>query len=114
MLTVLSTQGSRIGRETAVAFAATEATHIVLVGRTKTTLGETESFIAKLGKNTTVLIVVADVEDETDVKNLAGAIQSWNVLVHNAGYMNTPSLITQADIEDYWKAYQVSSCMRVS
>ena len=108
------TQGSGIGRETALAFATAEAKHLVLAGRTEATLRGTESLIAKADKNVTISIVVADVCNEEDVKKIANAIESWNVLVHNAGYMSAPSPAAQADVEDYWKSYEVRNPHRSS
>lgn len=105
---IITGAGSGIGRETAVAFATAEAKHLVLIGRTEATLRETESIVAKLGKNATVSVVVADIGNEEDVKKLAGVVESWNVLVLNAGYINTPSLTAQADVQDYWKVYETN------
>lgn len=52
-------------------------------------------------------VVVADVTQEASLEKLVGSLESWNVLVQGAGYMNNPTPAAKADMDDYWKAYEV-------
>ncbi|KAJ8131665.1 hypothetical protein O1611_g1961 [Lasiodiplodia mahajangana] len=104
---IVTGAGSGIGCESAVAFATAGAKQLVLVGRDESKLNSTASKLAGVG-DAKVSIVVADVTDEAAVKKVADSVENWNVLVHAAGYMNSPAPAAAADLDDYWKAYEIN------
>jgi NADP-dependent 3-hydroxy acid dehydrogenase YdfG len=105
-LITLTSQGSGIGRETAKAFVTTGAGHLVLVGRELSKLQETKSQIAGDIK---ITAFAADVTDGVAMQNIADAIGTWHVLIMNAGYIPSPCAAANADVDDYWKSYEVRS-----
>ncbi|KAF2870142.1 hypothetical protein BDV95DRAFT_575156 [Massariosphaeria phaeospora] len=102
---IITGAGSGIGRATAQAFASAGAKHIVLVGRTASTLQETKSSITG---ESTISVIAADVTDDAAVQKVADAVGTWDVLVLNAGYLPSPAPIAKADVGDYWKAYETN------
>lgn len=105
---IITGAGSGIGREVAVGFATAGAKHLVLVGRNELKLNKTSSAITAVNKEAKVSIFTADVADEAAVKRIADETEQWNVLIHAAGYMNSPAPVAKADIADYWKSYEVN------
>lgn len=102
-------QGSGIGRATAIAFAKAGATHLVLIGRTESTLRETEKFLE--GSSSSVVkvsVFAASVTDETKVKEIATQVGSWDVLVLNAAHISTPSTIVNASLQEWWGDYETN------
>src|ERR1700753_2244087 len=70
---VITGAGVGIGRETAKEFALAGPKDIHIIGRTKATLEETKSIIAKEAPNVAVTIHIADVADETAIQKAAKA-----------------------------------------
>lgn len=56
-------------------------------------------------------IFTVDVTDQAAVKRMAEETEQWNVLIHAAGYMNSPAPVAKADIVDYWKSYELCNTM---
>src|SRR3954454_9756940 len=83
---IVTGPGKDIGRATARRFAA-EGADVMLVGRTGTTLEETERMIADAGGRSWVH--VADVRERGEIDALVdAAVERWvriDVLVNNAG-----------------------------
>jgi NADP-dependent 3-hydroxy acid dehydrogenase YdfG len=77
-----------------------------LVGRTEATLLETQSQIPSNDRKSTVC--VASVSDAEQMKKVVEAAGTWDIFVLNAGYLPRPSSIADADIDDWWCAYEVS------
>ena len=88
------------------AFAAAGAEHIHIIGRTEATLLETKSLVHG---NSKVSVHAADVNDIEAMTRLASEIGTWNVFIMNAGYVAAPAQIREADLEEYWKCYEVLS-----
>ncbi|KAK8068368.1 oxidoreductase YciK [Apiospora saccharicola] len=108
---VITGSGSGLGRETALAYTKAGAKTLILVGRNTANLDETAAQVAAISKDVGVKTVTADVTEESDVKKIAAAIgdgNTWNVLMHGAGHINAPAPIVQADVADYWTAYEVN------
>jgi NAD(P)-dependent dehydrogenase (short-subunit alcohol dehydrogenase family) len=82
--------------------------HLVLIGRNVTKLKEVESTIAALQQSTKVSVHVADVTDADAVKKIAEVVGMWDSILHCAGYMNKPAPALAADLDDYWKAFDVN------
>ncbi|KAK8135352.1 short chain dehydrogenase protein [Apiospora sp. TS-2023a] len=105
---VITGAGSGLGRETALAFATAGAKQLVLMGRTVATLNETASLASKVNDRLQVSVLDVDVTDEAAVAGAAAKIGTWNVLVHGAGYINTPVPASHADIGEYWRCYETN------
>ncbi|OTA54001.1 NAD(P)-binding protein [Hypoxylon sp. EC38] len=105
---IITGAGSGICREIAIAFATAGAKHIILIGRTLATLNETASLVSKANTSSRLTTFEADVTDEASVKRLAAAIDTWNVVIHGAGFINPPTPIIQVDVDDYWKSYETN------
>jgi len=98
--------GAGIGRGTAEAFAVAGASSIVITGRRSQPLEETKKHIEST-YNVPVTTFSADVTDEAGMKKVAAAVGGWDILVNNAGYMAKPGNALDADINDWWKAFEV-------
>ena len=107
MIILNAIQGGTIGRRIASAFSEANAKHVVLVGRTEASLAETKSLIK--GKSH-VSVHVADVCDTKSMTKVAETVGTWDVFIMNAGYISTPSPIDRADLDDYWRSYEVCLC----
>ncbi|KAI0165407.1 hypothetical protein GGR52DRAFT_585444 [Hypoxylon sp. FL1284] len=100
------TQGSGIGRETALAFAAAGASKMVLLGRTEATLRETASKLDEASQCSTIVHVV-DVTDGNSLENAATAIGKWNNFVLCSGVCPEPSPVASAEVAAWWNGYEV-------
>jgi len=99
--------GSGIGRETALAFATAGASHIALLGRTKSTLEETASLITSAGKTSSSVHVADLIKGET-LRTAATAVGKWNVLVLASGYVSAPSTVSTSDEAEWWKGFETN------
>jgi NAD(P)-dependent dehydrogenase (short-subunit alcohol dehydrogenase family) len=105
---VVTGGGAGIGRGTVEAFAAAKASSITITGRRTQPLEETKKYIeSKYG--VPVHTFAADVTDEASMKKVAAAVGGWDVLVNNAGYLSTPTLAKEAEVEEWWKGWEVST-----
>ncbi|KAK8018990.1 hypothetical protein PG991_008180 [Apiospora marii] len=84
------------------------AKRLVLAGRHEEKLQQTAASLSKGHPDVQVDVVVADVTQEASLEKLVGSLESWNVLVQGAGYMNNPTPAAKADMDDYWKAYETN------
>lgn len=106
--TVVVTGGGRgIGSEIARAYAAAGASHVVLIGRTQTTLSQTAGHIEKEFPSVSVTTHTADVADEAAIGTVAKGVGKWDVLVLNAGLLTEPLPIEKSDTMDWWRVFEV-------
>ena len=106
---IITGGGTGIGRATVEAFAQAKAATIAITGRRIAPLEETKRYIE--GKyDANVLIFAADVTDAAAMKKVAAEVGSWDVLVNNAGYYATAKTISESDIDDWWKGWEVRIC----
>lgn len=105
---VITGGGAGIGREVVKAFAAAGASKISILGRTESALNETKKLVEKESPKTNVSIRVCDVTKEADVQKAREEVGEWDVLVLNAGYLETPRRIEDADVGDWWKTFEVN------
>ncbi|KAF2199993.1 NAD(P)-binding protein [Delitschia confertaspora ATCC 74209] len=103
---IITGAGSGIGRETAIAFATAGAKHVALLGRTSSTLLETQKLISE--SSTTASVYPVDVTDEARVKKVAEAVGNWDILILNAGHISAPAYIAQSSVDEYWKNYETN------
>lgn len=106
--TIVVTGGGRgLGSEIARAYAAAGASHIVLLGRTQTTLSQTAEKIQKEFASVSVSTHTADVADENAIEKVADEVGRWDVLILNAGLLADPQPIEKADPTGWWRAFEV-------
>jgi NADP-dependent 3-hydroxy acid dehydrogenase YdfG len=104
---VITGGGTGIGRATVEAFAQAKAGSITITGRRLAPLDETKKYIE--GRyNVPVRIFSADVVDGVAMRKVAAEVGEWDIFVHNAGYMSELKTITETDIEDWWKGWEVT------
>ncbi|KAL4942564.1 hypothetical protein BDV06DRAFT_222085 [Aspergillus oleicola] len=100
---VVTGAGSGIGRATAISFARAGASKIILIGRNKANLEETQTLLPS-----TSSVHAADITNEQAIAEIASAVGRWDVLVLAAGYMATPGSIQDSSIGDWWKALETN------
>jgi NAD(P)-dependent dehydrogenase (short-subunit alcohol dehydrogenase family) len=98
-------KGSGIGRQTAIAFAQAGAKKIVLIGRTESTLRETEGL---LPESSSASVFTSSVTDEAGMKKIAESVGAWDVLVLNAAHISSPAPIVKTSLQDYWSDYETN------
>ncbi|KAF2635730.1 NAD(P)-binding protein [Massarina eburnea CBS 473.64] len=101
---IITGAGSGIGRETAVAFGTAGAKHIVLIGRTESTLKETKALI----KDAQVSIHALSIRDEEGINKVAETIGAWDVLILNAAHMAPPATLVKASLKEHWRDYETN------
>ena len=107
--TVIVTGGGRgLGPEMARAFVVAGASHVVLIGRTQSTLSQTAESIMKEFPSVSVSTHVADVADEAAMGEVAGKVKKWDILILNAGALADPNSIEKSDVTDWWRIFEVS------
>lgn len=100
--------GSGIGRETVKAFAAAGATSIAIIARRQKLLDATKKIVSDEFKDVEITLHSVDITNVKQVRMAAKEIGSWDIMVLNAGYLSTPSRIEDANLEDWWKGFEVS------
>nr|POE93007.1 short chain dehydrogenase andi [Quercus suber] len=107
--------GRGIGRAIALAFARAHATAITLLGRTPATLEETARLVHEAsGGATQTLIVRADILQAAEVDAaMATAVSRFggvapDVLINNAGGLHGVGALEDADLEDFWRAFELN------
>ena len=108
--TVIVTGGGRgLGPEIARAFAVAGASHVVLIGRTQTTLSQTAEKIEKEFSSVSVSTHAADIADEAAMGRVAETVKNWDVLILNAAVLSTPpQTIGKSEVADWWRIFEVS------
>ena len=104
---IITGGGSGIGRATALAFAKAGAARVVITGRREKILNEAKKLI-EAQSSSTVMKFAADVTKAEQMKQVASQVAGgWDVLVNNAGYLPAPSPGATADMDDWWKGFEV-------
>ena len=107
--TIIITGGGRgLGPEIAKAYAAAGASHLVLLGRTQSTLSQTAEEIEKSFPSVSVSTHTADVADEIAVGKVAETVGKWDVLILNAGLYGEQHSIENSVPADWWRAFEVA------
>ena len=106
---VLTGAGIGIGRESARAFAAAGADSLFLLGgRRKELLEATAQALTSEFDGLTVGFAAVDMADSAAVQDIIStAVQDWDVLLLNAGYLPAPSTILKADLDDWTKCWEI-------
>lgn len=112
--TVLVTGGGRgIGKAIALAFAKAHATGIALIGRTQSSLDETVAEIKQIDSATDVVVCTADIVVPDQVQHAVNwVIERFgkvpDVLVNNAGGLSGVGSLTDVDLDDFWRAFELN------
>ena len=77
---------------------------MVIAGRTRSSLEETASAVPS---TTATSIHVADITRESDMKETAQSVGTWDVLVISAGDVTPPVQITDASMDEWWRVFEV-------
>ncbi|KAH9822071.1 [Pyruvate dehydrogenase (acetyl-transferring)] kinase 2, mitochondrial [Teratosphaeria destructans] len=111
-IVLITGAGTGIGAATAKAFAAAGAKAVVLTGRrldplnnVKTELGSNHPAVKAVAYSLDVADAAAVARVLTDVKSTLGPIDT---LVNCAAHLSDNSEVTDADISDFWRAFEVN------
>ncbi|KAI4661346.1 uncharacterized protein J4E79_005159 [Alternaria viburni] len=103
---IITGAGRGSGRSTALAFAKAHAARVILIGRTESTLQETEKLRGDSKSDCMVFPVSAT--DETAMQNVAEQVDAWDVLVLTAAHVSSPISIVQSSPQDWWARYETT------
>ena len=105
---VIITGGSSgIGRETVRAFAAAGAASIAVLARRVDLLEETKALVTSAFPTVKITLHGVDVSNEDQVNAAAHEVGKWDIIVMNAGFMSSPTILGSAKLEDWWKVWEV-------
>ena len=114
-IVLITGAGRGIGKAIAVAFAQAHVKGIVLLGRTKSTLDETATEVKEAsGGRTDAFVVTADIMSQSGVQTaLDSTIEHFggrvpDILVNNAGGLHGIGNLTDVDIDDFMKAFDLN------
>lgn len=103
--------GAGIGLAIAEAFNTASAKAVVMLGRRDKVLQEAAQTLKKHG-NAQILTFQSDVADPAALeKAFACTVQlvgPVDIVVANAGYLPTPAPLAEADLEPWWKGFEIS------
>ncbi|KAI9733317.1 MAG: hypothetical protein M1834_003401 [Cirrosporium novae-zelandiae] len=105
--------GRNIGKSIGLSFAKAGASAIVITGRTESSLLSAKNEIENATTGTVVvrtfLVDVRDAKETNAVFSLVRAeLGPIDVLVTNAGYLDQHKTISESDIEDYWRCFEIN------
>ncbi|KAH6861096.1 hypothetical protein BKA58DRAFT_443861 [Alternaria rosae] len=103
---IITGAGSGIGRATALAFAKAGAARLILIGRTESTLRESEKLLA--GSKAECVVFSVSSTDETAMHDVAKQVGAWDVLVLAAAHISSPSTIVKSSLQDWWADYETN------
>lgn len=104
--------GSGIGPKLAEAFAIAGSTQIALLGRTASTLASTKASLEASHPGIQVITLVADLKNKSAIDSAfaitKAAFGRIDVLISNAGYFSTGSLVSDAPIAEWWQSMEIN------
>ncbi|RFU33286.1 hypothetical protein B7463_g3050, partial [Scytalidium lignicola] len=111
--TILITGGGKgIGKAIAEAFARAQASTIILIGRTESSLLITKQELEAVHTSLNVLFYVVDCTDAEQIEKTFCEVESnigaVDILVNNAGYLSDYASIRDTIIDEWWKGFEVN------
>lgn len=107
--TVLITGGGRgIGLAITTAFSQSGAAHIVITGRTRSSLVSAAEKLEAEYPKTKFTVVEGDVSKREDVARAFAAAGKVDVVVANAGYLASIKPVGEDDEDDWWRVFEVN------
>lgn len=101
--------GKGIGKAIAAAFATAQASRLVLIGRTGSSLAETKQCLQQQYPSLCVDTYILDVANYEQLaegfRQIQKEVGSVDILVNNAGYLPDFSDIADADPVEWWKGF---------
>lgn len=109
---VFITGASRgIGRATALAFARSGASTLILAARSG--LDDIKAEILSLQPTVEVVLLSLDVTSEESVDAAVVAVSKYvssiDILINNAGYLEEPSLVKDSNRKEWWRTWEVNT-----
>lgn len=105
---VITGAGSGIGARTAQSFAEAGASKIHILARREANLKTVKANVETLFPKTEVTYHIADVVESSALGTAAASIGKWDVLIANAGYFSARSPIATAEVEEWWRGWEVN------
>ena len=100
--------GSSIGAAIAKAFATAGASKIAITGRTEKALLATKEAVEDGHKDVMIIVFAADVTDQAAIAHAFTTIGTVDILVNCAGCMPDIASIKDADLDDWWTAFNTN------
>lgn len=101
--------GYGIGASIARAFAAVSAASIILCGRSEDQLNATSRSLHLDFPSVRVTYYVVDIASPSSVRAMFAQIaHKVDVLVNNAGFLPAPANFLDADLQDWWRGFDVN------
>ncbi|KIM97347.1 hypothetical protein OIDMADRAFT_32347 [Oidiodendron maius Zn] len=101
--------GYGIGASIARSFAEAGVAAIILAGRTQSNLQSTADELTRSFPGVKVSYRTVDVASKVSVSNLfASLTDSPDILINNAGYLPQPETFVTADLDEWWKGYEIN------
>ena len=103
--------GQGIGLSVALGFANANASHLILLGRTLSTLTTGQTKIAELYPMIKVHLFTADVTDPSAVGSIFGKVHEEigpiDICISNASYLSQLCPIDAASLDDWFRSFEV-------
>ncbi|KAF2740078.1 hypothetical protein EJ04DRAFT_548582 [Polyplosphaeria fusca] len=108
--TILITGGNGgIGAAIAKSFALAHASTIIITGRNEAKLLATAQALKASHPSTTISPHILDICDQSAVQSFFDTLTSSpDVLVNNAGFISQVSNFATADLDDWWRAFEIN------
>ncbi|MCJ1439508.1 hypothetical protein MMC27_008902 [Xylographa pallens] len=105
--------GTGIGAAITRAFAKAGAANIIILARRKELLESVKASIESTADNKSkVHVFSVDISNEDNMKevfeDIVKSIGKIDVLVANAAYLNTPALVKDVSVDDFWRGFEVN------
>ncbi|MCJ1384067.1 hypothetical protein MMC17_007183 [Xylographa soralifera] len=105
--------GTGIGAAISHAFAKAGAANIIILARRKEPLESVKSSIESTATNKSKIHTFSvDISNENSMKevfeDVVKSIGKIDVLVANAAYHNTPALVKDVSVNDFWHGYEIN------
>jgi NAD(P)-dependent dehydrogenase (short-subunit alcohol dehydrogenase family) len=108
---LITGSGRGIGRSTALRYAESGVSTIILCARTSSELDEVEKAIKTINSNVNVRKAPVDITDEAEVVALAKDVREkvgrLDALINNAGISENWVPIVDSDADEYWRTWTV-------